>query len=581
MILADLPTEILYQILLSVPPASIPTLQQVCRKFNDLSQPLIWRHHCQKHFKYWRPEHDIQAKYAQAPAKVNWKRLFQIRHLGDRKISQRLENILSSQTGRIEQSENILEYGYNAKDTLLRHLNVRDDAEDVLARRYYSDAVLGAVHRTRAIEEWSKLRGGQPVPLERALAAFDQFVLHDRDGDLEETSTRLDDVAETIRFQNREISEASPQEKAVLIAKYLLSNKLTGVEADTEYHNLQNSFIGLALRSDERAALPLISVAIFCAVSRRLGLAAEPCGFPFHIYAIIMAPEGHDVDGRPLADGSDAQQIYMDPFRSDKIVSKSDLVAQLRAMGIASMEHEAHLGTASTADMVRRTARNIITSIQSTRHTHGLSISAETAYPESDGAFYSALWALLLLPEDIAARSAGARYLPYMLDHVEKQFLMDISLIEKFAIPLFEGSHHNEQLRNTIRVIRAGDLMPKTVKPRNPETSQSVHFKVGQVFRHRRYTYQGVITGWDVECAAAESWMSQMGVDRLSRGRHQSFYHVLVEDKSVRYVAEENIDDSHFDVSTSLMSLAGRHFKRWDEPSRTFISNIKDEYPDD
>ncbi|KAL8849466.1 MAG: hypothetical protein Q9221_005548 [Calogaya cf. arnoldii] len=581
MILSDLPNEILYQILFSVPPASIPTLQQVSRKFNDLSQPLVWRHNCQTQFKYWSPEHDITTKYAQVPAKVDWKQLFQARHLADRATSRDLEDILSSQVGRIERSEKILAHGYDARDTLLRHLNVSDDAEDVLARRYYSDAVLGAVHRTRAIKEWVKLREGQPVSLERALGAFDQFVLHDRDGDLEETSTRLDHVAESIRLQNPEISEASPQKKGEIIAGYLLSEKLTGVKADSQYHNLQNSFIGLALQSSERAALPLISVAIFCAVSERLGLTAKPCGFLFHIYAIIIAPEGFDLEGRPSQDPSETQRTYMDPFRSDKMVSGCNLEAQLKAMGIASIEHEAYLGIASTADMVRRTARNIITAIQSTRHVHDLAISAETAYPESDGALYSALWALLLLPEDNAARSAGARYLPYMLDHVEKQFLMDISLIEKFALPLFEDSHHQEQLRNTIRVIRAGDSMPKPVKPRDPEASQSVHFNVGQMFRHRRYHYQGVITGWDVECAAAESWISQMGVDRLSRGRHQSFYNVLVEDKSVRYVAQENIDDSPMDVGTSLMSLAGRHFKRWDDTSKKFISNIKDEYPND
>lgn len=299
------------------------------------------------------------------------------------------------------------------------------------------------------------------------------------------------------------------------------------MEADSQYHNLQNSFIGLALRSSERAALPLISVAIFCAVSKRLGLVAEPCGFPFHIYAIVIAPEGRDVDGRPLQDGSETQRIYMDPFRSDTVVSKSDLESQLKAIGIASIDHEEYLSIASTADMVRRTAMNIIKAIQSTGQIHDINVSAETRYPESHGALYSALWVLLLLPEENPTRPASARYLRYMLDHVEQQFLMDISLIEKFAIPLFEGSQNQEQLRETIRVIRAGDLMPKTVKPRDRETSRSVHFKVGQVFQHRRYDYQGVITGWDVECAAAESWMSQMGVDRLSRGRHQSFYHVL------------------------------------------------------
>ena len=52
--------------------------------------------------------------------------------------------------------------------------------------RYYSDAVLGVIHRSMAIREWAKLKEGQPIPLERALAAFDQFVLHDRVGDLGE-----------------------------------------------------------------------------------------------------------------------------------------------------------------------------------------------------------------------------------------------------------------------------------------------------------------------------------------------------------------------------------------------------------
>ena len=142
-VLSDLPIEVLFQIFLCVPPASIPTLQQVCRKFNDLSQPLLWRHHCQTQFKYWDPKHEIKAKYAQSAAKVDWKQLFQTRHLADRAISQELEKILSSQTGRIERSERILVHGYDAKDTLLRHLNVGDDAEDVLARRYESLVALG------------------------------------------------------------------------------------------------------------------------------------------------------------------------------------------------------------------------------------------------------------------------------------------------------------------------------------------------------------------------------------------------------------------------------------------------------
>ena len=54
-----------------------------------------------------------------------------------------------------------------------------------------------------------------------------------------------------------------------------------------------------------------------------------------------------------------------------------------------------------------------------------------------------------------------------------------------------------------------------------------------------------------------------------------------VDDRSVRYVAEENIVIVQQEVGPELMALAGQHFKRLDEASRTFVSNIKDEYPDD
>lgn len=138
-LLNDLPSEILFQILLCVPPPSVLAIQQVCRKFNDLAQPLLWRFHCRTQFKYWRPEHTIATKLAQSASGFDWKNLFRTRHLADLAISDELEEILSSQAGRIERSERILAYSYDAKDTLLRNFHVNDDCEDVLARRYRVD----------------------------------------------------------------------------------------------------------------------------------------------------------------------------------------------------------------------------------------------------------------------------------------------------------------------------------------------------------------------------------------------------------------------------------------------------------
>lgn len=56
--------------------------------------------------------------------------------------------------------------------------------------RFYSNAVLDYVHRSQALEEWWKLSKGDSVPLERALGAFDLFVLHDEYGDLQEVRLR-------------------------------------------------------------------------------------------------------------------------------------------------------------------------------------------------------------------------------------------------------------------------------------------------------------------------------------------------------------------------------------------------------
>lgn len=51
--------------------------------------------------------------------------------------------------------------------------------------RYYSNSVQGYLHRTFALKEWSKFQKGVPIPLERALAAYDMFILHDSEGDFE------------------------------------------------------------------------------------------------------------------------------------------------------------------------------------------------------------------------------------------------------------------------------------------------------------------------------------------------------------------------------------------------------------
>jgi F-box protein 21 len=125
-----------------------------------------------------------------------------------------LNCILANQTGRIEKFHNIVSFGYDVKDTLLRHARVGSDEEDHLARRYvlravhtytswsfvyenedlvlimsqryYSSAIMGCLHRTMAIPEWKRLKDGENVLLECALGAFDMFVLETGSGDFDD-----------------------------------------------------------------------------------------------------------------------------------------------------------------------------------------------------------------------------------------------------------------------------------------------------------------------------------------------------------------------------------------------------------
>ena len=146
--LSELPVEVLEQIISYIPPSSVPTVQTVSRKFNNLPQPLLWRDHCFTHFKYWTIEHDLQQKLAGAVNKTNWKNLFSDRYSIDRSLSREVDGILATQRNRIEKAEKIMAHGYNAKDTLLRHRNVDDDAEDVLARRYFPLDVEGVTTKS-------------------------------------------------------------------------------------------------------------------------------------------------------------------------------------------------------------------------------------------------------------------------------------------------------------------------------------------------------------------------------------------------------------------------------------------------
>lgn len=138
---------------------------------------------------------------------------------------------------------------------------------------------------------------------------------------------------------------------------------------------------------------------------------------------------------------------------------------------------------------------------------------------------YAALWSTMLLSDP--SRPAEFRHhLPWLMELFATEFPSDIYLVEQYVVPMFRGLLEYEHILESLHVMRAVDEIPKQVKRRYSGRCD-VKYRIGQVFRHRRYNYIAIITGWDTECDAGEQWMRRMGIDRLQGGRHQSFYHVM------------------------------------------------------
>jgi F-box protein 21 len=133
-----LPDEILQLILYYVSPDdTLLNFQRVSRRFARVScEPLLWRYHCLHGFKYWDSKHSIQQKLSASATNVDWKKLYLYRRHVDTQTTSALDGILAGQIRRIEKYESISQFGYDAKDSLLRHCRTRDDADDVLARRF-------------------------------------------------------------------------------------------------------------------------------------------------------------------------------------------------------------------------------------------------------------------------------------------------------------------------------------------------------------------------------------------------------------------------------------------------------------
>ncbi len=86
-----------------------------------------------------------------------------------------------------------------------------------------------------------------------------------------------------------------------------------------------------------------------------------------------------------------------------------------------------------------------------------------------------------------------------------------------------------------------------------PSADDGPQFVIGQVVRHRRYGYRGVIVDFDMVCQANEAWYQK---NQTQPARNQPWYHVLVADSdNATYAAETSLieDNSQAPIRHPLL----------------------------
>ncbi len=151
-------------------------------------------------------------------------------------------------------------------------------------------------------------------------------------------------------------------------------------------------------------------------------------------------------------------------------------------------------------------------------------------YPPSDldKALYSALWADFMLGRSEFASRARTRreHLDSLIDSLAEWYLMDAPLISHYISPqVLDLMDPARELEPRIRQLRRLDAIPREVRARTSRQTP-IKFRVGQVFHHKRYSFLGVIVGWEV-ALKAPAGNADGNVVTQSAGQQLCFYHVL------------------------------------------------------
>lgn len=437
----------------------------------------------------------------------------------------------------------------NASSNSSIHISKRN-----LTREYYSLDIARLISRNIGLHLLSDIKTRREIPEEGKALLNGLFIIqcfHPRGIFLSLNPIHLIGVrlANDPTFSTLDLNQ-----KCQLIISTMRTEKFLSTNGGNEYYDLENSFLYSAFNG--KPTIPLTLVSIFCALAEECGLVARPVGLPGEVMAQVESPFDNSMP------------LIISVFQG-KVMSLNEINEHLADVINKPLTYP--LPKTPIIDLIIRSARNIINSV--TRYT--------TSSLNSYG-LYAAVSILKVL---------GGGALPFsfdsMMNILKEHFPTDLYFFEIL-------SSSNTTINDDLQQIRIQDANPLPIEE-NRRTDVTPKYFVGQIIKHGQLNYWGVICGWDLVCMASTLWQVRMGIPNLLHGASQPFYHILADDSSRRYVAEENIHASALSsleneqekcsIVENLCSVdgIGKHFETIDVHKSIFIPNseLRQEYPDD
>ncbi|KAL3159165.1 hypothetical protein ABBQ32_011153 [Trebouxia sp. C0010 RCD-2024] len=579
--LLELPPSLLQQILAICEPVQLARCACTCTHLNKASTECsAWARHCSARWSTWASSRwfDLQERGA-------WKILYAARHEVDLRTSQLVSQLVWP-IGRYQRVAELEEIGYDSLDEL-RRLAVKQGPL-LVGTRYWAKQALTSVlshlqaasmrllvHAGNADNGWDKPETGALMVAQAHYPLVDVFAI----------SSYLDDLAAECRARiaasgahtdlerlavlnqlmfsppaggRSEISAASDDtprqaelpypmsawtwEKHEAAAAWMVvptGEAGLGLQGDNEnYYDPSNSLLPFVLA--QKKGIPISLAIVHAAVGRRAGLPIEFVGMPMHFMNKLCSHNSQD-------------ERFIDVFAGGRILDRELVKVMMRQNDIPFSD--ARLQAVGFAEVYTRMCGNLVNIYSHSRNASRQRIMLDML--------------LAIAPGNVEYRIRRAQVAVNRDDYdtaIDDYQHIAAAAESEVAVPgiLFPPSAVVQARLQAVVAMKEAWLQQCHEQTRRP-SSGTVRFKVGDVIRHKRYHYRGVIYGWDPECKAEEEWMQQMRIDQLPGGRHQPYYHVLVDHRDrpfqSTYVAQENIVRPNSPNASGSSSSMGTDFE--------------------